>query len=392
MFKKVFGLFLFLFVVVLSFNGCVDTAPTYDNLAAIRCADGIQNFDETGVDCGGNSCNKVCPPYPNELNGEVLWRQVLTPNKVYTLSGPLLVRQGATLEIHAGTIIKAVPGTKAHIAVQPGAKLWIWGTESNPVVFTSASDAPQPGDWGGIIMMGKAPTGHEERPRTEVGNYFYGGDYEFDSSGQIRYTKIEYAGAAFQEDIYFNGLGLYGVGKNTTLSHIHISKGLGSGMAIFGGNASIYNVLSTQNQINGIEIEGGWSGIGRHWFVSKPQQHGIWMDYSTEASKNGAAFSVSEVLIKNPLNGAGLAFKSEGVKGSFSSLQFSGVSKGFYASDLNVLEGLSASGFGIEALGIQDAPANFNWGNGDANPPSFVGGTNFTTFSDAFPDWGLPIQ
>ena len=85
-------------------------------------------------------------------------------------------------------------------------------------------------------------------------------------------------------------LGLYGVGKNTTLSHIHISKGLGSGMAIFGGNATIYNVLSTQNQINGIEIEGGWSGIGRNWFVSQPQQHGIWIDYSSAASQNGTPF------------------------------------------------------------------------------------------------------
>ena len=92
------------------------------------------------------------------------------------------------------------------------------------------------------------------------------------------------------------------------------------------------------------------------------------------------------------MNGAGLAFKSGGVKGHFSSLQFSGVSKGFYASDVNVLDGLSTSGFGIEALGLQDTPANFNWGNSDANPPSFVGETNFSTFSDAFPDWGLPIQ
>jgi hypothetical protein len=392
MFKKVFGLFLFLFVVVLSFNGCVDTAPTYDNLAAIRCADGIQNFDETGVDCGGNSCNKVCPPYPNELNGEVLWRQVLTPNKVYTLSGPLLVRQGATLEIHAGTIIKAVPGTNAHIAVQPGAKLWIWGTESNPVVFTSAADEPQPGDWGGIIMMGKAPTGHTEKPRSLVGNYFYGGDYEFDSSGQIRYTKIEYAGAAYQEDIYFNGLGLYGVGKNTTLSHIHISKGLGSGMAIFGGNATIYNVLSTQNQINGIEIEGGWSGIGLKWFVSQPQQHGIWIDYSSAASQNGTPFTVEDVLIKNLLQGAAFAFSQARANGLFKTVKLSGVSRGFYASSLNVLEDLGLSGFEVQDLVIQNVSDNFNWGTGQPNPPTFVTETNFTTFSDAFPDWGLPIQ
>lgn len=56
MFKKVFGLFLFITAFLV---GCVDNGPTYKNQAAIRCADGIQNFDETGIDCGGNSCNKV---------------------------------------------------------------------------------------------------------------------------------------------------------------------------------------------------------------------------------------------------------------------------------------------------------------------------------------------
>jgi len=79
--------------------------------------------------------------------------------------------------------------------------------------------------------------------------------------------------------------------------------------------------LSTQNQINGIEIEGGWSGIGRNWFVSQPQQHGIWIDYSSAASQNGTPFTVEDVLIKNLLQGAAFAFSQARANGLFKTVK-----------------------------------------------------------------------
>ena len=70
--KKRLVLKCFTALLLVTLLGCVDAAPTFDNVAATRCSDGIQNFDETGIDYGGKSCNRVCTPYTNEIKAECL--------------------------------------------------------------------------------------------------------------------------------------------------------------------------------------------------------------------------------------------------------------------------------------------------------------------------------
>ena len=109
-------------IATLALTGCSkDDSPTP---VAATCNDGIQNGDETGVDCGG-SCEPCAVQAekdgiiasqddpdldPTDLKGDVTANVTLTADKTWLLNGPLHVKNGATLSIDAGTTIKATAG------------------------------------------------------------------------------------------------------------------------------------------------------------------------------------------------------------------------------------------------------------------------------------------
>ena len=142
---------------------------------------------------------------------------VLESSTVYNLTGAIVVADGATLTIPAGTLIKATGGTSAYIAVAQGGKININGNASNPVVMTSGNATQAPGDWGGLVLCGRAPindvSGGTSSAQSEVADLTYGGTISNDSSGSIRYLRIEYTGANFSAVKEFNGVSLFGVGQ-----------------------------------------------------------------------------------------------------------------------------------------------------------------------------------
>lgn len=133
-------------------------------------------------------------------DGEV----ILSAGTTYKLTGKLQINDGATLTIPAGTKIEGTGGTASYIAVAQGAKLNVNGTASNPVVMTSGLVTKKAGDWGGLVICGKAPinrvTGGASTAQSEVADLTYGGTIANDNSGSIRYLRIEYAGAAYNSE------------------------------------------------------------------------------------------------------------------------------------------------------------------------------------------------
>ena len=127
---------------------------------------------------------------------------------VYTLKGWVYIGEGSELTIEPGTIIKGDKTTKAALIVERGGKLIAQGTAQAPIVFTSAQAAGQrrPGDWGGVIICGKAHNNQNEMqieggPRTK-----HGGNDDSDNSGVLSYVRIEFAGYPFKADQEINGL------------------------------------------------------------------------------------------------------------------------------------------------------------------------------------------
>jgi hypothetical protein len=208
---------------------------------------------------------------PNNFQGTITGEAVtLNPTLIYKLTGKLQINDGATLTIPAGTIIEGVGGTAAYIAVAQGGKLNVSGTAANPVIMTSGLATKNAGDWGGLVICGKAPinrvSGGTSSAQSEVADLTYGGSIANDNSGSIQYLRIEYAGAAFNSEKEFNGLSLFGVGSGTTISNVECYRGADDGFEFFGGTVNTSNLISIGNEDDQFDWTEGWSGTNTNWY------------------------------------------------------------------------------------------------------------------------------
>lgn len=266
-----YGSFLLsLAIVSLFLDSCSDQKERFE--VEFTCVDGIMNGGETGVDCGG-----PCAPcsLANGIEGVIVDRLVLQEYDEYILTGPLLIRDKAVLEIHEGTVIKAEKGKNAHIAVALGGKIYVWGNAQNPIVMTSNAENPAAGDWGGIVICGRAPTNMGALARSELLDLFYGGAEINDSSGVIKYLRVEYTGETSEDSMNFNGISLFGVGAYTTFEYVQSYEGLGNGFKILGGTVNPKWLVATNSGENSMSITEGWNGIGDYWYLSGSLSAGI---------------------------------------------------------------------------------------------------------------------
>lgn len=199
-------------------------------------------------------------------DGEV----VLSSGTTYKLTGKLQVNDGATLTIPAGTKIEGTGGTASYIAIAQGGKLNVNGTSSNPVVMTSGLATKKAGDWGGLVICGKAPinrvTGGTSTAQSEVADLTYGGTIANDNSGSIRYLRIEYAGAAYNSEKEFNGVSLFAVGSGTTFEYVEAYQGADDGFEFFGGTVNTSNLISFGNEDDQFDWTEGWIGTNTNWY------------------------------------------------------------------------------------------------------------------------------
>lgn len=180
----------------------------------------------------------------------------------YTLKGWVYVADGAELTIPAGTIIKGDKDTKAALIVEPGGKLIAQGTATQPIVFTSEQPkgSRKPGDWGGIIICGKAKNNQttmqiEGGPRTK-----HGGTDDDDNSGVLSYVRIEFAGYPFEKDKEINGLTLGSVGRGTTIDHVQVSYSNDDSFEWFGGTVNCKYLIAYHGWDDDFDTDNGFSG------------------------------------------------------------------------------------------------------------------------------------
>ena len=219
---------------------------------------------------------------------------------------PAAGKKRVTLTVKPGTTFFG-SGALSFLAVNRGSKLVAEGTASKPIVFTSGSEnAPAPGDWGGILLLGRAPTNIGNDVTGEVGNVKYGGPDLEDDSGSLKYVRIEFAGGRIDPTHEFNGLTLYGVGSKTKLDYIHVHAGGDDAVEFFGGAASLKHLVSTGGGDDNIDWTDGW--VGKVQFVVA-QQWPNFGDNGIEADNrdmNNTAEPYSDPTISNiTLIGAG---------------------------------------------------------------------------------------
>ncbi|MFK8045601.1 MAG: hypothetical protein AB8B72_08900, partial [Crocinitomicaceae bacterium] len=174
-------------------KGCTDVAATnYDPDAKRDDKNNPCVFDTSddwysSVEVGNKTYRQI--------TGTISSNQTINAADNWLISGGVFVANGATLTIEAGsTIYTANDGTTPFLSVKQGGKLMANGTATLPIVFTPVKDNPQAGEWGGIIINGKAPINAGETAEGEGGTGVYGGTDANDNSGTLRYVRVEYAG------------------------------------------------------------------------------------------------------------------------------------------------------------------------------------------------------
>jgi len=198
------------------------------------------------------------------LSGNITTNTLLVSDVKYILDGWVYVKEGATLTIQPGTIIKGKTDTKASLIIERGAKIIAEGTSEKPIVFTSdkAVGSRTRGDWGGIILCGKGiinPTGGEAEIEGGVGSK-YGGTDNTDNSGVLKYVRIEYAGYAFATDKEINGLTLGGVGSGTTIDYVQVSYSNDDSFEWFGGAVNCSHLIAFRGLDDEFDTDYGFSG------------------------------------------------------------------------------------------------------------------------------------
>jgi len=207
------------------------------------------------------------------LVGNILWDK----DTVYRLNGVVNVgvdsiQTGTTpqatgvLTIEAGTVIVGKKGTSGSnpgtIVVHRGSKIYAVGTATNPIIFSSAESSKAPGDWGGLVVCGKATNNQPGGFATLEGSYgaHHGGSDDADNSGIIKYVRLEYAGYPILTDKEINSLTLGSVGSGTTVSYVQATYGLDDAFEWFGGTVNCDHLIAYKTTDDDFDCDFGYRG------------------------------------------------------------------------------------------------------------------------------------
>ncbi|PNQ72051.1 multidrug transporter [Hanstruepera neustonica] len=338
------NLILGLAVITLLFSSCAS-----DDTSDIIINDNSVTNNNNG---GGGTTD----PETIFLSGTYTQDLTLDPNNTYVLNGSLIMAAGTTLEIPACMTIEALAsGADVYIAISQGAKIIANGTADCPIVLTSNASNPAAGDWGGLILLGRAPINSVTGSATstsEIAGLPFGGTNEADDSGILNYVRVEYSGGAADGQSENNGFSFYGVGNGTVVNYIQAYEGKDDGVEFFGGtvNANYVSVVNAQD--DSIDWTEGYTGTITNAYVKHGASHdkGIEADgYNTDFS-NAAGYFSKPTVNNLTIIGNGSATGNEairlraGTQGIFNNVWIEGFEEGF---DLDGDAGDNPTGAGV---------------------------------------------
>jgi hypothetical protein len=211
--------------------------------------------------------------------GDIATDQTWLGKNTYILDGYVFIT-GGTLTIEPGATIKGENGSA--LTITKDAKINAVGTADKPIVFTSNKVPAAPGDWGGVVLLGKGAinvtggTNPIEGFATSFGDRIvYGGGATPDNAhdcGKLKYARIEYAGFLLAPGNELNGLTIGGCGSATVVDFVQSHLGQDDGVEIFG---------------DALDWDLGWVGTAQFVIV---QQKGGRGDKGFEADNHPSAF------------------------------------------------------------------------------------------------------
>ncbi len=230
--------------------------PVTDNTPATDWTSGWSNFDPE---------NTVYPATTTTVSADITssttWSGViLLQNKIY-------VKNNATLTILPGTIIRGDKLTQGTLIITRGAKIIAEGTSSNPIIFTSSEAVGNrnEGDWGGLVLLGLAknnqPGGVANiegiAPTTDTQ---FGGNFDDDNSGSLKYVRVEFAGIPLQPNKEINGITFGSVGSGTFVDYCQVSFSGDDSYEWFGGTVNCKHLIAYRGLDDDFDTDFGYRG------------------------------------------------------------------------------------------------------------------------------------
>lgn len=210
------------------------------------------------------------------LTGRINADTVLRKGNSYILKGLVYMVGNHTMTIEAGVTVKgSFSGADvAALIITRGSKLIANGTATEPIIFTSLSPNPQSGDWGGIVLCGKATVNSAFNGTVNTyqveggidnaqGDGLAGGGTtpdDNDNSGSLKYLRIEFAGYAYQPDKEINSLTMAAVGRGTTIENIQVVYAKDDAYEWFGGTVNCKYLIALKTQDDDFDTDNGYSG------------------------------------------------------------------------------------------------------------------------------------
>lgn len=192
-----------------------------------------------------------------QVTADIVANTTWSSDNIYQLTRIISVANGATLTIEPGTRIIGAPITAGQapavtaLIVLRGARINAVGTAAAPIVMTSAAAEGEryPGDWGGLIIVGNARSNRTGRtvvegPAPADTISWNGGTNDADNSGDYRYIRVEFAGAAAILNVELNAFSMYAVGSGTRMEFLQAIRGLDDQFEWFGGTVDGRNLVS----------------------------------------------------------------------------------------------------------------------------------------------------
>ncbi|RYY41756.1 MAG: hypothetical protein EOO08_01105 [Chitinophagaceae bacterium] len=235
-------------------------------LAAASC----RKIQVDGDGSGGST--STVTPESTILSGTIGSDLTLRSGKTYTLRGIVYIANGAQLTIEPGVTVVGDKASRGTLVVTRGCRINAAGTATNPIVFTSSEGSnARSGDWGGLVILGRAKTNATYNGQAGLGEAegginngdgygLFGGTDDNDNSGTLKYVRIEYAGYAFLPDKELNGLGLYAVGRGTTISYVQVAWAADDSFEWFGGSVNADHIIAYKGLDDDFDTDNGFSG------------------------------------------------------------------------------------------------------------------------------------
>lgn len=206
--------------------------------------------------------------------------EVWDNDHVYQLHGRVEVAAGAVLTIEYGTTIVGEYPDLGYLEIEKQGQIYAVGTKYMPIVFTSnrrefgpiyPDSTASNGDWGGIIISGRAQnnTGVDVPGEGDTGPHGNGTstEYNHESSGTLRYVRLEWPGYAFTTENELNGMALQSVGDGTDISYLQVVYGADDCIEWFGGVCPFHHGVFTNSGDDHFDWTDGADFWAHHVFV-----------------------------------------------------------------------------------------------------------------------------